>query len=281
MDGMRGKRAPPRPRTNRRPHPLPRKRKPDTAKNKQQPSRQSRATKAAPRRAGGKQEREKAPTPEKQQQTNPLPYDLKPMKTTLLPPQQRESLIKWFELYMGIEAGPAGSNTFKAKRSDLQNFIRYLNETGEAETPDQWTKSVTESFLRHLYRKRELAASTVNRALATLKHAASWIEKQRPFLVGNPCEGVRTIEEDAPDWNGLEDEEIEAVVAATDQLVKEGESQYALRDRAILMVLLRTGLRVSELLGLDLKNYRGGAFVNIRRKGKRLTKRIPVPEAAR
>ena len=66
------------------------------------------------------------------------------------------------------------------------------------------------------------------------------------------------IEEDAPDWNGLEDEELEAILAAADQLVEEGEGLCALRDRAILVVLLRTGLRVSELLSLDLKNYKAG-----------------------
>ena len=44
--------------------------------------------------------------------------------------------------------------------------------------------SLTEAFLRHLRKKKGLAASTVNRILATLKHAAQWIHRQRPFLVG-------------------------------------------------------------------------------------------------
>ena len=264
-----------------------------TAKNKQSRRKKAAGTAAAPGVGKGSRARKKkaakkcvpakpAGRSKAANKTNPLkPYELIPMEATLLPPRHQESLIKWFELYMGIEAGAPGSNTFKAKRSDLQNFIRYLNDTGCAETPDQWTKAVTESFLRYLYKKRDLAASTVNRALATLKHAANWIEKQRPFLVGNPCEGVRTIEEDAPDWNGLEDDELEAILAAADKLVEEGEGQYALRDRAILVVLLRTGLRVSELLSLDLKNYKAGAFVGVRRKGKRMTKRLPVAEAAR
>ena len=88
---------------------------------------------------------------------------------TLIPKKKQGSLFAWFELYMGIEAGDPESNTFKAKKRDLQQFVDFLQNSAGTDHPDQWTKSVTESFLRYLYKKRELAASTVNRALATLK----------------------------------------------------------------------------------------------------------------
>jgi len=40
---------------------------------------------------------------------------------TLIPKKRQQSLVAWFELYMGIEAGAPDSNTFKAKKADLQN----------------------------------------------------------------------------------------------------------------------------------------------------------------
>lgn len=115
--------------------------------------------------------------------------------STLIPKKKQESLFAWFELYLRIEAGDPESNTFKAKKRDLQKFVDFLQKSSGTDHPDQWTKSVTKSFLRHLYKKRELAASTVNRALATLKHVAGWIHHQRPFLVGNPCERVKSIDD--------------------------------------------------------------------------------------
>ncbi|MBC8871867.1 MAG: site-specific integrase [Planctomycetes bacterium] len=52
-------------------------------------------------------------------------------------------------------------------------------------------------------------------------------------------------------------------------------------DRAILLVLLNTAMRVSEALALELKQYQQQAFHNIRRKGKKVTRKLRVPKPAR
>lgn len=203
---------------------------------------------------------------------------------TLIPKNKQESLFAWFELYMGIEAGDPESNTFKAKKRDLQQFVDFLQNSAGTDHPDQWTKSVTESFLRQLYKKRELAASTVNRALATLKHVAGWIHHQRPFLVGNPCERVKSIDEDEPDWRGLEDIEVNRLRSAAEQLIhlKGRANQTPRRDNAIFLSLLHTGLRVSELLSVaHPKQYKDGYLLNIQRKGKKVTRKLRVPKPAK
>ena len=114
----------------------------------------------------------------------------------------------------------SGSSTSVPSGSDLQQFVDFLQGSAASDHPDQWTKSLTEGFLRQLYKKRGLAAATVNRVLATLRHAAAWIHHQRPFLVGNPCERVRNIDEDEPQWRGLEDIEVTRLKSAAQQLVK-------------------------------------------------------------
>ena len=48
--------------------------------------------------------------------------------------------------------------------------------------------------MRHLRKKKGLAASTVNRILATLKHAAQWIHRQRPFLAENIEAKIEAVE---------------------------------------------------------------------------------------
>jgi integrase/recombinase XerD len=193
---------------------------------------------------------------------------------------KRESLLGWFELYLAIGGAP-DSNTFKAKKRGLQQFIDFLLESSGTDQPDQWTKSVTEGFVRQLHKKRGLAAASVNRALATLKHVASWIHHQRAFLVGNPCERVRNIDEDEPEWRGLED--IQVITSAAEQLIhiKTRANQMAVRDQAMFLVLLHTALRVSELLALDFKQYKDGYFLNVQRKGKKVTRKLRVPKPAR
>jgi len=212
--------------------------------------------------------------------------ELQPMTTTaanLIPTNRRESLTAWFELYMRIEGGPEGSNTFKAKKSDLETFLAYFLDAAGRDRPDIWTKSLTEGFLKHLQRTEGKSPSTVNRVLATLKHAARWIEGQRPFLAGNPTDRVHDLVLDDPEWKGLSDIDVVRLRSASEQLLKlkARRNQQALRNHALLLVLLHTGLRISELLDLNFDQYRGKHFVNVARKGKKVSRQVLLPKNAR
>lgn len=202
---------------------------------------------------------------------------------TLLPSQRRESLVGWFELYLGIEAGPKDSNTFKAKRADLQKFVDYLTTAAGTDHPDQWTRSLTEGFLKHLFSQQKLAPTTVNRVLATLKHVAAWIHRQRAFLAGLPVDRVKDLTTDEPEWKGFDDLQVNRLKSAAEQLchIHTRADQMPLRDHAIFLVLLHTALRVSELLSLDLAQYKGKHLVNIRRKGKSVTRELLLAKPAR
>jgi len=203
--------------------------------------------------------------------------------STLIPANRRQSLTAWFELYMAIEAGPKDGNTFKAKKRDLQEFLNYLTAAAGTDHPDQWTRSLTEGFLKYLLKDRRLAPTTVNRVLATLKHAAAWVHKQRPFLAGQPCARVQEITVEDPEWRGLEDLQVNRLKSAAEQLMhlSKRANQNPLRDYTVLLVLLHTALRVSELLALDLDQYRDKHLVNIRRKGKKVTRELLLAKPAR
>lgn len=212
--------------------------------------------------------------------------ELRPMKATaanLIPTDRRESLAAWFELYMRIDGGANGSNTFKAKKSDLETFLSYFLRAAGRDSPDQWTKSVTEGFLKHLQKDERKSPSTVNRMLATLKHSAKWIDTQRPFLAGNPTDRVSDLVLDDPEWKGLSDIEVVRLRSASEQLLRLNtkKNQQPLRDHAILLVVLHTALRISEALELDIDQYRGKHFTNVKRKGKKVSRLVLIPKNAR
>ena len=121
--------------------------------------------------------------------------------TALFGPNQ-DSLAAWFTLYVELEAGANSENTLKAKKADLQAFLDYLLKVAGTDHPDQWTRSVTGGFLRHL-EKEKRRPTTINRMLATVRHAARWIHGKRPFLAGDPTERVADLMEDDPEWKGL------------------------------------------------------------------------------
>src|SRR3954447_21810907 len=114
---------------------------------------------------------------------------------TLLGTKQ-DSLAAWCTLYVELEAGANSENTLKAKRVDLQAFLTYFSQVAGTDQPDQWTRSVTGGFLRHLEQKEKRRTTSIHRMLAPLRHAARWIHGHRPFLAGDPTERIADIADD-------------------------------------------------------------------------------------
>lgn len=123
---------------------------------------------------------------------------------TIIPKTKQTSLIEWFNLNLGIESR-AGSddNTFKAKCRDLESFISFLLRAAGTEHPDQWTRSVTTDFIKHLERKEEESATSISRMLSTLRDYSAWIASPRSFLAGNPCDRIDDLKLEGPEWKGL------------------------------------------------------------------------------
>ncbi len=113
------------------------------------------------------------------------------------------TLTRCLHLYLELECGPPESSTFQAKRRDLQKFLEYFVHAMGADRPDLWTRSVSLGFRKHMEEELGLVATTVNRARATLRHAARWVHKRRAFLAGSPMEAVEDLLADDPEWKGL------------------------------------------------------------------------------
>ena len=60
-----------------------------------------------------------------------------------------------------------------------------------------------------------------------------------------------------------------------------GKQHNPLLEAAVFYVLLHTGLRVGELVALDLAQYHHRGFHDVARKGKRMQAKVPVPAEAR
>ena len=70
----------------------------------------------------------------------------------LIPTDKRESLVAWFNLYLTLEGTAGSPNTLDAKKRDLGHFLSFLLDAVGDDQPDQWTRSLTAHYLRHLER---------------------------------------------------------------------------------------------------------------------------------
>lgn len=111
---------------------------------------------------------------------------------------------------------------------------------------------------------RDYSAATTARKIATLRSFHKWLEK-RQFIQKNPMLAIRTPKQAKRLPKAVSVEQIEQLLAAPNDSTLLGA-----RDRAILETLYSTGIRVSEVVGInrgDLDD--SGESILIRGKGRR------------
>ena len=117
---------------------------------------------------------------------------------------------------------------------------------------------MTRSFVKILQEDKRLAQATACRVYASVRHFARWAHKNmNPFPFGCPTDGVLPPEEPEGDWKGLTRQNALRLLSAARALqMNPGRGvNQGVRDYAVIAALLGTGLRVSELLGLDLDQW--------------------------
>lgn len=207
-----------------------------------------------------------------------------------LRPDQVNSLQAWIALYIQIHVVGAPLLTQQAKHRDIEKFTRFIKSELGHDHVDAWTPAVTKAFQQGLLKiispltQQPYKATTINRTIATVRHFGAWLHAQRPLIAGSPLVGVRDIQTDAPDWNGVDRRHVLRLKAACEQRLKscDRKDQNPLLEAAVFFMLLHTGLRRSEIVSLDIKQYHHSGLHDVmRHKSKRVTRKIHLPKEAR
>ena len=175
--------------------------------------------------------------------------------------------------YLAVERGLA-RNTIAAYRRDLTTYCAYLERAGIVSF-EEVTRQVVEGFVADR-RDGGYSDASVERALAAVKGLHAFLVRDGA-VAQNPTAALRLPKkaERLPEYLSVED-----VSALLDQDFPEGE--MGLRDHAILEVLYGCGLRVSELVGLDVGDIHiDDGFVLVRGKGSKERLSPLVGSAAR
>ncbi|TVQ61717.1 MAG: tyrosine recombinase XerC [Phycisphaerales bacterium] len=108
------------------------------------------------------------------------------------------------------------------------------------------------------------SAATMARKIATLRSFYKWAHR-RGLAVSNPMTLIRTPRQSKRLPKAITIEQVEQLLAAPDE-----RDVLGLRDRAMLETLYSTGLRVSELVGLNVADLDlAGEAMRVRGKGKK------------
>ena len=194
-----------------------------------------------------------------------------PMKPTPV-----EKLIGPFIDALATEKG-FSENTCRSYRNDLKQFLQYLEEncqrrTAEPVIIDHVDAITVRGYLGHLYKRNK--KTTIARKLSALRSFFHYLVK-RGLTAENPVESILTPKQEKPIPAYLSVDEMFRLLDSIQH-----DKLLDLRNRAIFETLYSCGIRVSELVGLNIGDVDARQSV-IRVFGKGAKERIvPIGSSA-
>lgn len=173
-----------------------------------------------------------------------------------------EEQIQAFTSYLEIERD-VSPHTLAAYRSDLNQLLLFVRR--------EFGMTVSAAKVDHLLLRRYLAGlskgtrkSSIGRKLAAIRSFFRFLLR-RGTIAKNPAELISTPKKEQRLPFHLDIDQVTTLMEAPDV-----EQKHALRDRAILELLYSSGLRVSELTGLNIAELDLAAgMVRVTGKGRK------------
>ena len=185
--------------------------------------------------------------------------------------QKRAFLVEPFQDFLSFESGNS-VHTIDAYTRDVRRLAAFAASKGVAD-PEAVTEKLLRDLIYHL-KDLGLAPTSIRRQISTLRTYFRFLEAEG-HVTADPSDRLelpktwRTL----PDV--LSDNEVEALLAAPNL-----DEPLAWRDRALLEVLYGTGVRVSELVGLGVKDvWYDDALIRVIGKGSK-ERLVPIGRRA-
>jgi len=173
--------------------------------------------------------------------------------------------------YLEIERNYS-SHTILNYRLDLQDFRKFIGEM-DLEKIDYLTLRKYLAVLK----EKNLSARTVGRRLSSLRSFFKFLTREG-YLKANPILVLSSpkLEKHLPSF--MTEEEVAKLIESA--FPKSELDERGLRDRAILETFYSSGLRISELVGLDIEDIDFiGGIVKVMGKGKK-ERIVPIGDTA-
>ena len=177
-----------------------------------------------------------------------------------------------FLVYLTMNRG-LSKNTIESYSRDISSLVAFLGKRGVSD-PASVSEREIAAFFEHL-RKKKLSPRSIARNIVSLKQFFRFLLTEN-VITEDPMRNTVSPKPAKTLPHTLSLSEVETLLREPEK----GKSEKALRDRAMLEVLYATGVRVSELVALELNrvNLDHGYVITL---GKGSKERIvPIGNAA-
>lgn len=172
----------------------------------------------------------------------------------------------------------ASPHTIAAYRDTFKLLLEFMKRrTGKQPSRLNWDDlnvDAVSAFLDHLQTERGNSVRTRNARLTAIRSLFAYAALRHPEAAALIAQvlAIPAKRFDKATVSFLEDAEVNAILAATDRHRWEGR-----RDHTLIVLAVQTGLRVSELLGLNCGDIALGTGAHLRCQGKgRKQRAVPI-----
>lgn len=183
-----------------------------------------------------------------------------------------EAYLKGFKAYLQLERSMS-DNTVEAYLHDAAMLSDFMRSDNAGTGPEDVTLAHLQSFLAHI-NEMELSAGTQARVISGVKSFYRYLLLEE-VVKTDPTELLEApkLKRALPEFLSID--EVELLFNTIDHSTPEGQ-----RNRAMLETMYSCGLRVSELINLQLSNlYLDVGFIRVIGKGNK-ERLVPIGETA-
>ncbi len=181
-------------------------------------------------------------------------------------------ILREFESYLQLEKG-LSVNTIKSYLKDLEQYTSHLGKYYHVDKPKRIEKRHIENFLQTLHR-RKLSPKTIARKISAIKsfHHFLYVEKIIDSDISSDFQTPK-IPKNLP--TVLSVEEVVKILEISDV-----DSPLGYRNKALLELIYGSGLRVSELLDIRMRDvHLDESYVLVQAKGGK-ERIVPISDIA-
>ncbi|MCF6408308.1 site-specific tyrosine recombinase XerD [Pseudalkalibacillus salsuginis] len=148
--------------------------------------------------------------------------------------------------YLTVERG-LSDNTLQSYQRDLKQYTAFLQKELDHKDLNQVRRNDIMTYLYHL-KDSGRASTTIARTIASIRSFHQFLIRER-VTDQDPSVHIETPKTERKLPKILSSQEVENLMEAP-----ESNSAYGIRDRAMIELLYATGIRVSELIHLNLSD---------------------------
>lgn len=201
------------------------------------------------------------------------------MQQSLVKVGQNGSQMDFRELvskYFNEELSALSPLTIEARKIDLKKFFQFFLKCYNSSDLSSWYPGDTKLYLEFLM-SQDYSINYLNRNLSSVRSFGTWLWTNK-YINQDPIKHIKEYKFDEPKPKAIDDLTLNRLFKTADLLLakpRSKDSQDA-RNITIFQVLLKSGLRIEEILRLKLIQFVDNKFINVIAKGAKIRTAVTI-----